>query len=146
MKKVLAGGLALALVFTAGGCSGGRGGGDPAAHDAVAKDWVELMGEIAGALEKVKDEKSSEAAKPKLDAIKEKMDRLAERAKDLGKLSKSQREALDKKYKADMGAANKRVNAEMQRLNDDGAINLPILSRMIDLLDVAHAVEREWKK
>jgi hypothetical protein len=94
MKKVLAGGFALALVFAVSGC------GD--SHEAVLKDTIKTMDEITEVCESIKDESSAKAAKPKLEKLAEKMKDIKKRADKLGDPKGDKKEALEKKYKDDL--------------------------------------------
>lgn len=111
--RVAGGGLMLvALVVGCGGAS---------SDDALVKDFIQTMDEMAGIMEKVTDAKSMNEAKSKLNQVKAKSEELS---KKLDAIPKERSKALEEKYKgqiencknrlmkAMMGAAMKGVNLE----------------------------------
>src|SRR5262249_18058217 len=75
--------------------------------DLVMKDAIKVMGELADVLETIKDKDSVLKVKTKLVDLKKRYLAVGERARKLkiDNLPKEEKEALEKKYKADLERA-----------------------------------------
>jgi hypothetical protein len=109
MKKVTLSVFTLSLVFLATGC-----GDSP---EAVTKDTIQLLNDQADILEKINSMEAAEKYKGDLEKLGKRGKELEERAKKLkvGEMPKEKREALNKKYEAEMGKAVSRVGTALQK-------------------------------
>lgn len=67
-------------------------------HDSVMEESVSSMEEMVAIMKTIKDKPSAEAAKPKLEALGDRMKELKAEADKLGKPSKEKEAELKKKY------------------------------------------------
>ena|SRR5262245_15068452 len=104
MKLALSGLSITALVVSLSGCGGGS-------HDSAMKEAINATNEMADILEK---SKTADEAKPKMEAVVAKMKDLKKRMDKLGEPSKSEAEALGKKYAGDMMTAGMRMMKAQQ--------------------------------
>src|SRR6266498_1383100 len=65
--------------------------------DRLMKDVVQAFDELAGIVETLKDKASAEKARPKFEDIIKRMEKVAERAEKIGKLSKDRSWVWEKK-------------------------------------------------
>jgi len=105
MKRSIFLGLGLVVAFSATGC------GDTSKHEAVMKEMIGALNEFADALESVKDQQSAKAAAVKINKICDKLTDITNRAKALPKVTQSQNDALEKKFKPDLEKASARIQA-----------------------------------
>ncbi len=99
MNKAVVIGCGILAAAILVGCGGG---GD----DAVMKDSIALMNEMSAILEKATD---AESAKKALEEVKKMESRGNELKKKIDAMSKEQKDALEKKYKAEGEAAANRL-------------------------------------
>ena len=104
LTSILACACAMALV----GC------GD--SHDKVRSDMLDVISDMNDVLDDVDDKASAEAAKPKLEAIGERMKDLKARADKLGEPSPEQEKELNAKYEERMGKETMRLFGNMMRV------------------------------
>jgi hypothetical protein len=89
--------------------------------DMLTQEIIKQMNNTADVLTAIKDKASADSARPKLRDIAGKMKTLKEKA-DKFKTTKAQQAELQKKYKTQIEAAQKRLVAEAIRLQTvDGA-------------------------
>lgn len=105
-------GLAAVLAFAAG-CDSGP------THESVTKDSLAAMEEMTTALKAVQDEASAAAAKPKLQAIGERMRKLKEQSDKLGKPSADADATIKKEYEPRMRKAMSDLLGETMRVGMD---------------------------
>jgi hypothetical protein len=103
--------LACGCVLALAGCSD--------SHEKVMSDTVDVLSETNATLEGVTDKASAEAAKPKLEALSERMQALEARGEKLGEPSAAETEALGKKYLPQMMKEGFQLMAAMQRINSN---------------------------
>jgi predicted nucleic acid-binding Zn-ribbon protein len=89
-----------------------RGGNE---HEAMMKDMIKAMNELADVLESIKDEATAKAAEPKLKALGTRIQEMKKKADALGGLPKDKDEELRKKYEPEMNAAVGRIMAASQK-------------------------------
>jgi hypothetical protein len=106
MKGLLSVGV---LAFFLPGVSGGAQG--PAEHEAVMKDMIQSLSDMADILEGVKDKDSAKAAAPKLEAAAAKLEAVGKRAATLKEPSKEDQEKLMKKYGPELQKQTSRFTA-----------------------------------
>jgi hypothetical protein len=99
-------GAALALAFLAAGCGGGGA-------DAIMKESIAQLNEMATTLETIKDDKTADEAIAKLEKQGTKMQELKKKSEDL-KLSKDDEKKLMDKYKDEMEKASKKLQEAMK--------------------------------
>jgi hypothetical protein len=110
MKKLLlVGGM---FVLLSGLC--GCGGKDT--HESLTKEGIDLMGEYIDTLDKINDEESAKAAKPKLEALAKKGQDLKKRMEAIGKPSKEEEERLQKKFSGDIAKLAPKMFGAMAKL------------------------------
>ncbi len=93
MKNAVATSVFFAALFLLSGCSGG--------HDSVMKQRSECWNEAADIVESIKDDKSADAARPKLKRIYDRLQELKKKSQSLGDLPKDKETELAKKHKLD---------------------------------------------
>src|SRR5205809_68231 len=98
MNKYLWIGCGLLVACVAVGCA--------RSDDDVVKDQIAVMNEAAAEYDKVTDEKSAEAAKPKFEALSK---RANDNAKIIDAWPKEKKDQMKTKYEADMKAAGEKL-------------------------------------
>jgi hypothetical protein len=139
MRKAILGVFALALVLVGSGC-----GNDP--HEAIYKDLVGLMNDMATVFEGVKDKASAEAAKPKLQEINKRLKEIGERAKKAGKISKAKADSLEKKYKPQLEAAGKRLDTAASGLKGNRDVGLILLGPMMEFMQTVSQIQKDTQE
>src|SRR5262245_47202539 len=77
--------------------------------DAILKDMIKLMNDLADAIGSARARESAQKAKATLEKIDKKFRDVAKRAKKLKDPPKEQQKALEKKYKGDLEKVTKRM-------------------------------------
>jgi hypothetical protein len=114
--------LFLALAAACGDGSGGSVGSREDAADQALK----AMKEYEGILASITDRKTSEAAKPKLEAIAKRFDAIAKSVEGLGPPDEGQHRATEEKMRPGIESLSKTVQDYMMRLLDNPEIGQPI--------------------
>jgi hypothetical protein len=91
-------------------------------HDKVTADTLDIMADMNDVLDGVTDKASAEAAKPKLEAIGERMKDVKARADKLGEPSAEQQEQLKAKYEERMGKEMMRMFGNAMRVGTNPEI------------------------
>ena len=102
MKSIWVGGMFGVMALGLAGCGGGN------SPDALNKEAISMMNEVAGVLESVKDKASGEAAIPKLQGLAKRGEDLKKRMDGL-KLSKEDEKKIEEKYKKEGMEAGMRM-------------------------------------
>jgi len=102
----------------------------------VMKEMIKVMGELADVLETIKDKDSALKVKTRLVDLKKRYNAVGERARKIkfDNLPKEEKEALEKKYKADLERAVTRLLGAMAKLDDP------------EVRKILKAVDQEAKK
>jgi hypothetical protein len=98
--------------------------------------YDDLLASMVKTLNGVGD-KSAKEATPKLQKLASEMDDLRERAEKLGKPSQKDLDALEAKYKNDLGSAAKNLAAEIERLKGQ-----PFGKSVLDTLKTKPKIEK----
>jgi vancomycin resistance protein YoaR len=106
---------ALLTVAVLAGC-----GGD--SHESLAADSVATMKELIATLETVKDAASAKAAKPKLTAVVQKMQKIQERQTKLGVPSDADLKAMESTLGKEIEGLQQKMVTAMMRIQFDPAI------------------------
>lgn len=85
-------------------------------HDSVARAFIGELERTAEVLAKVEDEKTAEAASKQLTAIADKLDKINERADQLGTPTRSDKRAMQDKYEGKLKDAEDDIRDEMTRI------------------------------
>jgi len=119
----------------------------PDSHDAVLKDAIKLMHEVADTLDKVKDKDSAEKGKRELEAQGKKWKALAQRMKKLGKPDRDTEKALQKKFQSDLEKAQKHILQAATGLGkspEAAAVILPALQDLAKtMMEAMQETDRE---
>ncbi|MCP4377663.1 MAG: hypothetical protein GY794_15995 [bacterium] len=99
----------------------GCGPSDP--HEKAVVDMMDCMEEMADVLATVTDEASAEEAKPKLEAVAERMQTLKKDMDKLGEPDKEKEEALKEKYEERMKEVTKKMMKENMRVMMNPKLN-----------------------
>ncbi|MCL4209341.1 MAG: hypothetical protein HRU76_00655 [Phycisphaeraceae bacterium] len=89
-------------------------GGDSA--EAVSKDMVANMKEMASILTGITDEASAKAAVPRIEAVRAKMQECGRRAKEVPPIDAATEQRIAKMFEKEMGEAMQSIFAAQQRL------------------------------
>jgi hypothetical protein len=116
---VVAGLLVVGIVFAVRNSTGSA----YARHEKVAEELTDQTEELASAMESVRDQESARAAAIRINAICDKLDALATRAKELPKITKREDEKLREKYFPRLEAASARVKMVALNARQIGARN-----------------------
>jgi len=111
MKKAMLLGSLCVLFWAADGRAA-----DTKEYDAIFKEVVGSMSQLADVLASIKDKDSADKAKPEIKKIAVKMKELKAKGDKLGKPSKDQEKELMEKYRKDLEAATKKMTTEAFRL------------------------------
>jgi hypothetical protein len=79
-----------------------------AKNEAVAKEMIKAMNDLADAFESVKDKNTAKAAAPKINAVCDKMVDIGKKAETLPKLSQAEDEKLKKALEPELKKATER--------------------------------------
>jgi hypothetical protein len=85
--------VALVLALPVAGC-----GDAYSKNEAVGKDMMQVLNDLADALESVKDQESAKAAAKKINEICDRMEALGKKAEALPKVTQAEKEKLDKQF------------------------------------------------
>lgn len=85
-------------------------------YESAMEDQIGYMKEMNSILASVKDDASAEAARPRIEAVVEKMNALAERMQKIGKPSKEREAELKKKYEAQLKEVTGELMGNMMKL------------------------------
>lgn len=85
-------------------------------HDAVVRDQLRALDEMATIVESIRDQPSAEAARPRLRALRPRMEALRKRADALGQPTPEVRDRLQAKYRSEMERVTGRLSASMLRI------------------------------
>lgn len=123
--------LACVCAMALAGCSD--------SHDKVTADTLDIITDMNDVLDDVTDKASAEAAKPKLEAIGERMKDVKARADKLGEPSPEQQEQLKTKYEERMGKEMMRMFGNAMRVGTDPEI-APVLEEAMQGIDPPGAI------
>jgi hypothetical protein len=124
--------LALAL---AAGCGGAAG-----THEDAVDESVAGIRELTTILEGVTDKASAEKAAPKLEALAQRLDKVAKNLEKLGKPGAAEWKRLEERMKGGLGGVEERMDAAMSRLADMGmdtmVLQAPVMQVMSKLMAI----------
>ena len=103
----------LTALFLVAGCDSAP------THDSLMKDSLSTMEEMVAVMKTVKDEASANAAKPKLQALAEKMKKMKEQADKMEKPSAEKEAALKKEYEPRLQKVMGEMLGETMRIGMD---------------------------
>jgi hypothetical protein len=125
MKKLIAA-FGLAAVLALAGC----GGSDKSSSD-VGQSYVTALGQIADALESVKDEDSAKAAAQVIARAKTTLDGTV---KEINSMTQVEQVMMVQKHAAEMGQIEVRISQAMQKIVSDDPKLLDIIGQEMQSL------------
>jgi hypothetical protein len=105
------------------GCSGGS-------HEAITREYLDVMSHIVNVCETIKDKDSAKAAQPKLGELLANLRELKTRAKEIGKINDSVQRKIDKKYDAEMEKLSVRYSTAVQAIVDSDECSTTLESEL----------------
>ncbi len=106
MKRSITQAVGLFLALAVAGC-----GSKVAKYEALVDETFTVYTDLADALESVKDDASATAAAKKIHSAFDHLEEIGKKAHALPKLSQSDTEMLEKKYRSDLKKLSKRVES-----------------------------------
>jgi hypothetical protein len=85
-------------------------------HDAVMRDQLRALDEMATIVETIRDQPSADAARPRLRALRPRMEALRKRADALGQPAPDVRDRLQAKYRSEVERVTGRLSGSMLRI------------------------------
>ena len=107
-----------AVVLLVAGCDAKPADAKPA-DESVLKDSIAKMREFVRVLKTVKDEPSGTAAAPKLKQLRQELNALQNKQKELGTPAEDVRKQIVERHQKDVRAVMEELCAEMKRIQSD---------------------------
>ncbi len=120
--------LAIILALALGCGNGGGGGVSVGSYDQACDQTVSAMKELGDLLDKVTDKASAESAKPKLEALAQRLAGIAEGVEKLGPPKGGAVRGLDEKMRAALEPLSKKTEAYVMRVIDTPGLG-PVLEK-----------------
>lgn len=117
-----------------------------ARHEAVIKGAIELLNELADALEGVKDRASARVAAVKIDKVCDRLGELSREAESLPRIRKVEDERLQKKYEREIRKASDRMETAAFRAAPNSGGDPAFLKAVARLEEVGNSLDKIGKK